>query len=54
MSKESQTVPIGEQTREVKVREVNGQTVLVLVDHEGREDAVPVRLADKPLAKRAA
>ena len=48
--KESQEVPVGDTM--VKIREVAGQRSLVVVDHLGREDVVPVAL--KPQAKRAA
>ena len=54
MSKESQAVPIDENTREVKMREQDGQTSLVLVDHTGREEVVPVVLVPKTQTKRAA
>ena len=54
MSKESQAIPIDENTREVKMREQDGQTSLVLVDHAGRKEVVPVVLAPKAQARRAA
>ncbi len=54
MPKESKPIPLGEQTREVAVREDDGKTELVLIDHEGRQEVVPVQMVPKAPAKRAA
>ena len=53
MSKESKPIPLGEQTREVSVRETDGRIELVLIDHEERQEGVPIVMQPTP-AKRAA
>jgi hypothetical protein len=55
MCSESKPIPTGEQTQEVAVRLIDGgQVELVLVDHEGRREVVPVALQPVACAKRAA
>jgi hypothetical protein len=53
MSQESQRIPIDEKTEEIAVRITDGNAALVLVDHEGREEVVSVRMQPQP-AKVAA
>jgi hypothetical protein len=48
MTRQSQRIPVDEWTREVSVREVDGAHVLVMVDHAGNEETVPVRLREVP------
>jgi hypothetical protein len=45
---------VQDDTEEIAVRVVDGRTELVLIDHEGREDVVPVRMLERQVVRPAA
>ena len=53
MTRESLRIPIDDRIREVALRDVDGQHELVLVDHAGREETVPVRLRELQMGRSA-
>jgi hypothetical protein len=47
----SKRIPLGEHTEEVRVRITNGKVEIVLIDHSGSVQSVPVQM--EPAEQRA-
>lgn len=54
MGKVSKRIPIGEHTEEVRVRIIDGKVELVLIDHDGTVQSVPVRMETETERRAAA
>jgi hypothetical protein len=50
----SNRIPLGEHTEEVRVRIVDGKVELVLIDHSGEVESVPVRMEPETERRAAA